>query len=277
MALIIEDRVAETSTTTGTGNFTLAGAIVGFRAFSAVCSTNDMAYYLIEAIDATGVPTGDWETGLGTYSAANTLTRTTVHRSSNSNSAVNFAAGTKRVTISAIAASGGLLATHVLSAASSVDIENFAGLGYSVIELVMDLQFSSDGDGLRAQLKLNGSYQTGSSYRYADRLTSSSGSTSVQNNGGTTSWGLPPSDATWGVGNAALEGLSGRMTLPNCQSANPKRATFELTYGAPSGAGVSLSGAGQYEGTDYASVVAGIKLLPTTGTFTGTVLVYGRN
>ena len=102
MTLIIKDRVVETSTSTGTGNFTLSGALAGYRAFSSVCSTNDICYYMIEAIDASGVPTGDWETGLGTYSAANTLTRTTVIASSNSNAAVSFAAGTKRVSISAI-------------------------------------------------------------------------------------------------------------------------------------------------------------------------------
>lgn len=103
MALIVEDRIAETSTSTGTGDFTLAGSITGFRAFSAVCATSDTLYYLIEAIDANGVPTGEWETGLGTYSAANTLTRTTVKASSNAGAAVSFAAGTKRVALAMIA------------------------------------------------------------------------------------------------------------------------------------------------------------------------------
>jgi hypothetical protein len=103
MALIVEDRILETSTSTGTGDFTLAGALLGYKAFSAVCATNDTFYYMIEAIDANGAPTGDWESGLGTYSASNTLTRTTVSRSSNSNAAVSFAAGTKRVSISSVA------------------------------------------------------------------------------------------------------------------------------------------------------------------------------
>lgn len=104
MARIFEDRVCETSTTTGTGALTLAGAVTGFRAFSAVmASPSDTCYYFIEAIDANGVPTGEWETGLGTYSAADTLTRTTILESSNSGSAVNFSAGTKRVGICALA------------------------------------------------------------------------------------------------------------------------------------------------------------------------------
>lgn len=97
MALIIEDRVAETSTSIGTGNFTLAGAITGFRAFDDVMSNGDTCYYVIEAVDGSGVPTGEWETGLGTFNDTDTLVRTTVSRSSNSNAAVNFSAGTKRV------------------------------------------------------------------------------------------------------------------------------------------------------------------------------------
>jgi hypothetical protein len=105
MTLIIKDRILETSTTTGTGNITLNGAVTGYRAFSSVCATGDTLYYLIEAVDSYGVPTGDWETGLGTYSSANTLTRTTVKASSNSGSAVSFITGTKRVSISSIAAS----------------------------------------------------------------------------------------------------------------------------------------------------------------------------
>lgn len=96
---VTEERVQETSTTTGTGDFTLAGAVTGFRAFSAVCSVGDSLYYDIEGVDGSGVPTGEWERGWGTYSASNTLTRTRVERSSNSNNAVNFSAGTKRVFI----------------------------------------------------------------------------------------------------------------------------------------------------------------------------------
>jgi len=104
VAHIIADRVLETSTTTGTGALTLAGAITGYRAFSAVCATSDTVDYAIFAVDTNGVPTGDWEVGVGTYSAASTLTRTTVKASSNTGSAVSFAAGTKRVGISVIAA-----------------------------------------------------------------------------------------------------------------------------------------------------------------------------
>jgi hypothetical protein len=71
----------------------------GYRTFSAVMSTNDTCYYSIQ-----GRTTSEWEVGLGTYSSANTLTRTTVYSSSNSNAAVTFSAGTKDVFLSIVAA-----------------------------------------------------------------------------------------------------------------------------------------------------------------------------
>jgi hypothetical protein len=97
MGLIVKDRVVETTTTTGTGVLALSGAVVGYRPFSDVMGVGDTCYYAIEAIDTNGVPTGDWETGLGTYSATGALTRTTVHASSNAGAAVAFVAGQKRV------------------------------------------------------------------------------------------------------------------------------------------------------------------------------------
>lgn len=97
MALVIADRIRETTASTGTGALALSGAATGFRAFSSVCSTADTCYYALQAVDSSGTPTGDWEVGIGTYSSANTLTRTTVLASSNGNAVVNLAAGTKQV------------------------------------------------------------------------------------------------------------------------------------------------------------------------------------
>jgi len=102
---IVADRVKETTTTTGTGDLTLAGAITGFLPFSARCSDGDTLYYSIQAVDgATGVPTGEWECGRGTYSAADTLTRDVVLSSSNSDALVSFAAGDKQVYLTMTAA-----------------------------------------------------------------------------------------------------------------------------------------------------------------------------
>lgn len=92
MAFVVKDRVKVTSTTTGTGSFTLGAASLGFQDFTAIGNGNT-TYYTIQ--DAA---TGDWEVGLGTYSSAGpTLARTTVFESSNSNNLVNFVAGTKDV------------------------------------------------------------------------------------------------------------------------------------------------------------------------------------
>ena len=90
MALVVKDRVQETSTTTGTGTLTLAGAVTGFQSFSVIGNGNT-TYYAI-------VGTSDWEVGIGTYtSSGTTLSRDTVLESSNSGSLVNFGAGTKNV------------------------------------------------------------------------------------------------------------------------------------------------------------------------------------
>ena len=93
MALVVKDRVKETTTSTGTGAISLAGAQPNFRTFASVLSNADTTYYAI--IDNTNLA---FEVGLGTYATSgNTITRTTVLSSSNSNSAVDFSAGTKDV------------------------------------------------------------------------------------------------------------------------------------------------------------------------------------
>lgn len=98
------DRVLETTTTTGTGALTLAGALAGHRPFSAIPSiaVSDTVWYALWAVDTNGNATGDYESGLGTYSATNTLTRTAVLASSNSGSAVSLSAGTKYVAVASL-------------------------------------------------------------------------------------------------------------------------------------------------------------------------------
>jgi hypothetical protein len=91
MALVVNDRVKETSTTTGTGSFTLAGAVTGFETFSSAIGNTNTTYYAI--VNTTN---GEFEVGLGTVGAG-TLSRDTIISSSNSDAAVDFAAGTKNV------------------------------------------------------------------------------------------------------------------------------------------------------------------------------------
>jgi precorrin-6B methylase 1 len=92
MALVLKDRVKETSTTAGTGTITLAGAAAGFQSFAAIGNANT-TYYAI--VDGT---TGAWEVGIGTYtSSGTTLSRDTVLSSSNSGSLVTFSSNSKDV------------------------------------------------------------------------------------------------------------------------------------------------------------------------------------
>lgn len=101
MAHVRKRSVLGTSTTTGTGALTLSTtAVAGFRTIQSQCAVNDTFKYRIWGVDASGNATGEWEDGLGTYSATDTLTRTTVFDgSSGAGVAVNFSAGTKWVAI----------------------------------------------------------------------------------------------------------------------------------------------------------------------------------
>jgi acetyltransferase-like isoleucine patch superfamily enzyme len=92
MALVLADRVKETTTVTGTGAATLLGAVTGYQSFAAIGNTNTTFYTIA------GQTGSEWEVGIGTYSTTGpTLTRTTVLSSSNAGSVVTFSAGTKDV------------------------------------------------------------------------------------------------------------------------------------------------------------------------------------
>jgi hypothetical protein len=92
MAIVVKDRVKVISTTTGTGTFTLGSAATGFQDFTAIGDGNDTYYTIVDGI------AGDFEVGIGTYTASGTtLSRDTVLSSSNSNNLVNFGAGDKDV------------------------------------------------------------------------------------------------------------------------------------------------------------------------------------
>jgi hypothetical protein len=91
MALVLQDRVKENSTSSGTGTVTLAGAYDGFRTFASCIPNGSTTYYCIHNL-AAGYQ-NEWEVGLGTYNS-NTLARTTILSSSNAGNAVNFTAGT---------------------------------------------------------------------------------------------------------------------------------------------------------------------------------------
>lgn len=90
MALVLADRIKETTTTTGTGTYTLGGAATGFESFAAVGNGNTTYYCCTDGTN--------FEVGIGTYTASGTtLARTTILQSSNSDSAVNWTSGTRDI------------------------------------------------------------------------------------------------------------------------------------------------------------------------------------
>ena len=89
---MLADRVRETTTTTGTGDITLAGAATGCVSFNAFFGTNTPCAYYVATSGA-----AEWEAGIGHLSGSTTLVRDRVLCSSNSNAAVSFSSGTKDV------------------------------------------------------------------------------------------------------------------------------------------------------------------------------------
>jgi hypothetical protein len=134
MALVLKDRVKETSTTTGTGTFTLAGASTGFQAFSVIGNGNT-TYYTIALQGGS-----EFEVGIGTYTlSGTTLSRTTILASSNSGNAVNFSAGTKDVFCdypagkTAIQDASGSVQNLVFEATNGLFVNNMTvGANYSI-------------------------------------------------------------------------------------------------------------------------------------------------
>jgi len=130
MAFVIKDRVFEYTTTTGTGTLTLGGTKSGYQQFAAVGDGNT-TYYTIVAEN------GDWESGIGTYtSSGTTLARTTVLSSSNSNSLVNFAAGTKEVFSSQPA--GRAVAVDTLATSTSLGTSNLLAPSQNAVKGYVD-------------------------------------------------------------------------------------------------------------------------------------------
>ena len=121
MAFVINDRVKETSTTTGTGTLDLAGAQQGFETFVAGIGNTNTTYY---AIFNQG--TSEFEVGIGTVTDAtpDTLSRDTIISSSNGDAAVNFTGGTKDVFCT-------LPASKAVFLDNSGEVQNAASKGFA--------------------------------------------------------------------------------------------------------------------------------------------------
>jgi len=177
MAFKLFDRIQETSTTTGTGDFSLTGAVTGFKTFGSRYSTGDTLYYAIHEVDVGGAPSGAWEIGLGTYSAANTLTRTTVISSSASDAAINFAAGDKRVFVTMTSAQGASIREKLTAARtyyvrtdgsdSNNGLANTSGGAFLTIQKAVDVvSYTLDFAGYAVTIQVgDGTYTSGISMR----------------------------------------------------------------------------------------------------------------
>ena len=130
MANITADRVLETSTTRGSGPYVLAGAVPGFRSVASVAVSSDTFYYFAEDVGANGAPSGDWEVGVGTLNNDMSISRTTIHASSNANLAVVWGSGIRRFGI-------GLNATHYAKLITFAEIDSYIA---PVVEAAMGNQ-----------------------------------------------------------------------------------------------------------------------------------------
>lgn len=138
MALVLKDRVQETTTTTGTGTLTLGGAVTGYQSFSAVGDGNTTYY----AIYATGSP--DWEVGIGVYTASGTtLSRDTVLASSNGGALVDFPAGSKNVWCDYPAGKAVYLDTSGSISEPIVNISNISGAISTVDTVTFDTAYAT--------------------------------------------------------------------------------------------------------------------------------------
>ena len=150
MALVLNDRVKETTTTTGTGTVNLAGAETGFETFVAGVGNTNTTYYAIVHQSA-----AEFEVGLGTVSdsSPDTLSRTTILSSSNSDSAVNFSSGTKDVFCTLPAskavhedASGNVTLPGTLDVDGGITVDNITIDGTEIDLSSGDLTIDVEGD-----------------------------------------------------------------------------------------------------------------------------------
>jgi hypothetical protein len=198
MALVVKDRVKETTATTGTGTLTLAGAVAGFQSFTSVLSDGDTTYYAIFESS-----TGAFEVGLGTFTASGTtLARTTILESSNTGSAINLTAGAADVFITQPAEKAVYLdaSNDVTSAAGQIDISNFNNdSGYTTnTGTVTSVSGTGDVNGitLSGTVTSSGNLTLGGTLSNVNLTTQVTGTLPVAN-GGTGITSLGTGVATW--------------------------------------------------------------------------------
>ena len=213
MALVLNDRVKETTTTTGTGTLTLGGAVTGFETFGSGIGNSNTTYY---AVTLPG--SAEFEVGLGTLNSdSSTIARTTIISSSNSDSAVNFSAGTKTIFCTIPASKSVFLDASGNAILTSVSADLAVGDDLTVNGGVIELRSNS---GAVGQLKL-----------YCEVSNNHAQTISPQPHGlAATNTLTLPGGSTIGNADATLVSDTGTQTLTNKTLTTPVIA--EITNGS---------------------------------------------
>ena len=247
MAFLFNDRVKETSTSTGLSDFALSGAVTGFQSFSAGIGANNTCYYAVT--DGT-----DWEVGLGTVSSDGlTLARTTILQSSSSDSKVNFGSGEKTVFCTYPASkavdtdNAQTLTAKTLVNSPSIDFDTTAGV------TVSQGQMAWNADEETLDLGLNGAVlQLGQEIHYH-----------VRNNTGSS---IPNGTPVMATGTL---GASGRITIAPMDGTDFNNAKYFLGI-TTEAIGVDEDGKvthfGKVRGINTSSYTAGSVLWISTST-----------
>ena len=213
MALVLSDRIKETSSTTGTGTLTLGGAVTGFETFTANLSNSDTTYYCC-------TDNINFEVGLGTFtSSGTTLARTTILASSNSNNAVNWSSGTRTVFCTMPAAK-----SVFLDASGNLNLSADLSVGddLTILGGLLDLKSNS---GSPSQIK----FYCESSNAHAQTLTAQ-----VHSVGATNTLTLPAG------GNSTLVSESQTQTLTNKTLTTPVIAEIDSSADITLDAGADI-------------------------------------
>jgi hypothetical protein len=275
MALVVKDRVKETTTTTGTGTLTLAGAAAGFQSFSVIGDGNTTYYTITDGLN--------WEVGIGTYTASGTtLARTTVLESSNSNSLVNWGVGSKDVFVTYPAERSVVSpVVPIATGVNSLAINGTATSNYSTaigLDSGNNKAVAETGDGA---MSLGGSYASGASSFAAAVVRN------TNTYGATASYAIAIGRDTKATGaNSYSFGYLASSTAANAfsfgQSANAQaQFSYAIGYGAvvagtgatnsfAVGRGVSVSGQNSFGFGTFAYVIHAGKFAYSAGTFSGT-------